>query len=287
MDKSSGSKGSAELKPSSVNAWEQKQQQQHHHNHPPASGVTVNVGNQSPLAEVYSSVNDNTGMVSNTPRPKLIDELLHNNKRWSARIHEKVPDFFSTLAKQQTPEILWIGCSDSRVPANQIIDLPPGEVFVHRNIANVFTHTDLNALSVLQFAVEVLKVKHVIVCGHYGCGGVAASMENKQFGLIDNWLRNIKDVFHANQDVLKQCAEKHSDEHERSQALKDKMTELNVARSVRNVCATTVLQNAWMKGQDVQVHGWVYRLSNGLINDLNITVKDLKSLDKIYQMNEK
>ena len=191
-------------------------------------------------------------------------QLFANNRTWAKSMVDADPDFFARLSAQHSPEHLWIGCSDSRVPATQIVDLPPGEMFVHRNIANVVVHTDLNFLSVLQFAVEVLKVKHIIVCGHYGCGGVKASMENRKHGLIDNWLRHIQDVAHTHQAQIESI----TDEKERL----DRMCELNVIEQVVNVCRTTVVQDAWERGQPVVVHGWIYRVEDGLIRDLHITV---------------
>ena len=178
---------------------------------------------------------------------------------WAQAITEKDPEYFQTLSTQQSPEYLWIGCSDSRVPANQIINLPPGQVFVHRNIANVVVHSDLNCLSVIHFAVEVLKVKHIIVCGHYGCGGVIAAMDDKEHGLIDNWLRHIRDVDRFNAKKLEGL-----DKHERLDAL----CELNVKEQVTNVCNTPVVQKAWNEGQGLHVHGWIYNINNGLLKDL-------------------
>ncbi|QYJ80347.1 carbonate dehydratase [Shewanella acanthi] len=194
---------------------------------------------------------------------KLLKPLFDNNRRWAGRISQEHPDFFEQLAKQQNPEYLWIGCSDSRVPSNQIIDLMPGEVFVHRNIANMVIHTDLNCLSVLQYAVEVLKVKHVMVVGHYGCGGVRASMGNQRLGLIDNWLGHIRDVYRMHQqDLLK------LDEAERF----DRLCELNVIEQVANVVNTTIVQEAWARGQDLAIHGWIYGIDNGLLTDLDVTI---------------
>ena len=190
---------------------------------------------------------------------KTLQHIFERNQAWAAAISEKDPGFFSSLAAQQSPEFLWIGCSDSRVPANQIIDLPPGEVFVHRNIANVVVHTDLNCLSVIHFAVEVLKVKHIIVCGHYGCGGVAASMEDRDHGLIDNWLRHIRDVDRLHAHHLEGL-----DAHARL----DRLCELNVREQVTNVCNTPVVQKAWKDGRDLFVHGWIYNINNGLLKDL-------------------
>ena len=190
---------------------------------------------------------------------KTLNHIIKRNQEWAAAVTAEYPDFFSELSNQQNPEYMWIGCSDSRVPANQIMDLPPGEVFVHRNIANVVVHTDLNCLSVIHFAVEVLQVKHIIVCGHYGCGGVIAAMEDKDHGLIDNWLRHIRDVDRFNSEVLDGL-----DEHDRLNAL----CELNVKEQVTNVCNTPIVQKAWNDGQYLSVHGWIYNINNGLLKDL-------------------
>ena len=190
---------------------------------------------------------------------KTLNHIIKRNQEWAAAVTAEYPDFFSKLSNQQNPEYMWIGCSDSRVPANQIMDLPPGEVFVHRNIANVVVHTDLNCLSVIQYAVEVLKVKHIIVCGHYGCGGVKAALEDKQLGLIDNWLRHIKDVrrFHAGN------LEKLEGDDEL-----DALCELNVVEQVTNVSNTTIVKNAWRRGEELYIHGWIYDIENGLLQNL-------------------
>ena len=193
-----------------------------------------------------------------------VDTLLQNNRRWAADRIKGDPTFFTRLAKQQAPSYLWIGCADSRVPANEIVGLDPGELFVHRNVANVVVHTDLNCLSVLQFAVGVLKVKHVIVCGHYGCGGIHAAMENQSHGLIDNWLRHVQDVERDYEDELAMIADQ--------EARENRLCELNVAEQVRNVARTTIVQDAWRDGHDVRLHGWIYGLKDGLITDLNVTV---------------
>ena len=191
---------------------------------------------------------------------KSLKHLFENNLVWAASIKEKDPEFFTRLSKQQSPEYLWIGCSDSRVPANQITNLQPGEVFVHRNIANVVVHTDLNCLSVIQFAVEVLKVKHIIVCGHYGCGGIKAALENHEHGLIDNWLRHIKDVIRFHKSELAGLSHKEE---------LDMLCELNVKEQVINICNTTIVQNAWKQGKDLSIHGWIYSIENGILKDLN------------------
>jgi len=193
-----------------------------------------------------------------------IELLLENNRRWSERVKAEDPSFFSDLAEQQTPEYLWIGCSDSRVSANMIVGLQPGEIFVHRNVANLVNHTDMNCLSVLQFAVEVLKVKHIIVCGHYGCGGVMAALEPKRHGLIDNWLRHIQDTAKRHANELAMLA----DPMERSNAL----CELSVTEQVINVGETTIVQDAWARGQNLTVHGWIYSLTDGLVSDLKISI---------------
>lgn len=189
-----------------------------------------------------------------------IAKIFENNKKWAKRVHDADPQFFYKLSQLQKPEILWIGCADSRVPANQIIDLPPGDVFVHRNIANVIVHTDLNALSVIQYAVDVLEVKHIIVCGHYGCGGVKASMSETPHGLIDNWLRHLKDVARFHEDELESIADE--------EARFARLCELNVQEQVNNVLNTTVVRAAFDRGADLQVHAWIYDLKDGLIRDL-------------------
>lgn len=191
-----------------------------------------------------------------------ISKLFERNKQWAEGIKKVDPDYFTKLSEQQSPEFLWIGCADSRVPANQIVDLPPGEVFVHRNIANVVVPSDLNCLSVIQFAVEVLGVKHIIVCGHYGCGGVAASMEDKDHGLIDNWLHHIRDVYRLYKEELDAI----SDEDARS----SRLCELNVIEQTNNVCNTTILKNAWNRGAEISVHGIVYSLRNGILKELTV-----------------
>ena len=193
-----------------------------------------------------------------------LDRLLQNNRVWAADRVKRDPTFFTRLEKQQAPEFLWIGCSDSRVPANEIVGLDPGELFVHRNVANVVVHTDLNCLSVLQFAVDVLEVKHVIVCGHYGCGGIRAALEKDSHGLIDNWLRHVQDVARAHDVKLRAIPD--------FDARVDRLCELNVIDQVQNVARTTVVQDAWRRGRAVQLHGWVYGLRDGLITDLGIAV---------------
>ncbi|MCL1037473.1 carbonate dehydratase [Shewanella corallii] len=193
---------------------------------------------------------------------KILKPLFDNNRLWAERIRTEKPDFFEQLAQQQTPEYLWIGCSDSRVPSNQIIDLMPGEVFVHRNIANMVIHTDLNCLSVIQYAVEVLKVKHIMVVGHYGCGGVKAALSDGRLGLIDNWLGHLRDVYRTYRDEIDQLD---------GQTKIDRMCELNVIEQVQNVISTSIVQDAWQRGQSLSVHGWIYSIDNGLLTDLDVT----------------
>jgi len=188
---------------------------------------------------------------------------LENNRRWADKIKGRDPEFFEKLARQQKPEYLWIGCSDSRVPANEIVDMLPGEIFVHRNIANVVVHTDLNCLSVLQFAVEVLGVKHVIVCGHYGCGGVKAALEGRDHGLIDNWLRHIMDVYRYNEPEF--------DGLDGEEQVHDRLCELNVVEQVHNVSATTIMQSAWKSGREISVHGLIYNIQDGILRDLKVS----------------
>ncbi len=195
---------------------------------------------------------------------RTLKPLFEGNKRWAEKIKEKDPDFFARLAKQQAPQYLWIGCSDSRVPATEIVDLPPGEIFVHRNIANLVVHSDLNCLSVIQFAVEVLKVKHIIVCGHYGCGGVKAAMGKEKHGLMDNWIQYVRDIKTRHQILLDTLP----DESTRYNLL----CELNVMEQVWNVCQTTFVQNAWDGGQELNVHGWIYDIGDGILKDLDVTV---------------
>ena len=203
----------------------------------------------------------------------MLDDLKANNRAWSARKIAADAGFFKRLVGQQAPEYLWIGCSDSRVPANEIIDLDPGEVFVHRNIANLTPPQDANYLSVLQFAVDVLKVKHVLVVGHYGCGGIAAAVDGQRRGLIDHWLHPIREVCHDHQHELDAIPEE--------RARLDRLCELNVIRQVRNVASDIIVQDAWTRGQPLCVHGWVYSLSNGLVTDLNVTVGNLGDLAKL------
>jgi carbonic anhydrase len=193
--------------------------------------------------------------------------LFRNNRAWASRMVQRDPRFFARLAEQQAPQYLWIGCSDSRVPANELVDLAPGEMFVHRNVANVVVHTDLNCLSVMQFAVDVLMVRHIIVCGHYGCGGVNAALMNERHGLIDNWLRHVQDVQQQHESLLSPL--------DGAKARADRLCELNVIEQVSNVCRTSIVQDAWARGQALAVHGWIYGLHDGLLRDLQATARNV------------
>ena len=206
---------------------------------------------------------------------KDLKELLENNRVWAEGIKAGDPEFFQKLAQQQNPGYLWIGCSDSRVPSTQLVGLLPGEMFVHRNVANVVVHTDVNCLSVLQFAVDVLEVDHVIVCGHYGCGGVKAAMDNQQLGLIDNWLRHVQDVMHNHEAELANIKDE--------ALLLNRVCELNVIEQVLNVSRTTIVQNAWARGQELTVHGWIYGVENGLLRDLEMCITNQQELIAAYE----
>ncbi len=213
-------------------------------------------------------------MSTKSTNSKIIN-LFKNNEKWSADMVKDKPEFFSKLSKQQAPEYLWIGCSDSRLPPNEITGLLPGDLFVHRNVGNVVVHTDFNCLSVMEYAVVVLKIKHIIVCGHYGCGGVQMAMENTEGGLVDNWLRHIRDVYLHHQTELEQISEKDARWH--------RLCELNVIGQVDNVAQTTVVQSAWKRGQELSVHGWVYGIHDGLLRDLNVSVSSINEAKVIYQ----
>ncbi|BDW12199.1 carbonic anhydrase [Polynucleobacter sp. SHI8] len=212
--------------------------------------------------------------MTTSKNPHILTKLFDNNQTWVDHVTKGDPDYFQRLASQQSPEYLWIGCSDSRVPANQIIGLAPGEIFVHRNIANVVVHTDLNALSVIQFAVDQLKVKHIIVVGHYGCSGVKAALDNIRVGLADNWIRHIKDVDDKHGPYLGQVL----DYQERFNHL----CELNVIEQVVNVCETTIVQDAWLRNQELTVHGWIYGLKDGLARDLGMSIQNMAELKERY-----
>lgn len=203
-----------------------------------------------------------------------LSELFESNRRWAEETERRTPGFFTRLLKQQAPQYLWIGCADSRVPANEILGLLPGDVFVHRNVANVVVHSDLNALSVMQFAIDMLKVRHIMVVGHYGCAGVVAALENRRIGLADNWIRHVQDVRNKHRSWIEGLG----DDELRKKAL----CELNVLEQSLNVCETTVVQDAWARGQKVVVHGWVYGLHNGLLDDLKMTVDDAGSVAAAY-----
>ena len=206
---------------------------------------------------------------------RFLQHLFDNNRNWVASMTDRDPQFFQKLASQHTPEYLWIGCADSRVPANEIIGLMPGEVFVHRNVANVVVHTDLNCLSVMQFAVDILKVKHIIVVGHYGCSGVQAAMRRTRVGLADNWLRHVQDVHEKHEHSLKGCTSEG--------AAADRLCELNVIEQVANVCQTTIARDAWERGQELSVHGWIYGIADGLARDLGTTVSDFREATPVYR----
>lgn len=205
---------------------------------------------------------------------KSIKKLFENNRKWSEDITKKNPDFFPTLSKQQAPKYLWIGCADSRVPANEVVGLLPGELFVHRNVANVVIHTDLNCLSVMQYAIEVLKVEHVIVCGHYGCGGVIAALNDNRYGLIDNWLRHVKDVRERHGHHISLLKDQKQKE--------DCMCELNAIEQAIKVCQTTIVQDAWVRGQNLTVHACIYGLTDGVLKDLGLSVSGLEEMNSNY-----
>ncbi len=202
-------------------------------------------------------------------------QLLDNNRKWVADKLKEDPEFFQKLAKGQKPPVLWIGCADSRVPANEITGTKPGEVFVHRNIANMVVHTDMNMLSVLDFAVNVLEVQHVIVCGHYGCGGVKAAMSNKQYGIIDNWIRHIKDVYRLHKEELESIVD--------PQAREDRFIELNVIEQVYDLSKTSIIQNSWHRKSLPYIHGWVYSVADGIIRDLKVSVNEDSGIAEVYR----
>jgi carbonic anhydrase len=205
-----------------------------------------------------------------------LKRLFDRNRAWAKSVKERDPDFFSRLAKQQAPEYLWIGCSDARVPANELMGMAPGELFVHRNIANLVHNIDTNLMSVLEYAINVLKVRHVMVVGHYGCGGVRAAIERQEFGLIDNWLRKIKDVYAANKAAL----DGETDPEKRLNLL----CEINVRQQVLNICHTSIVQNAWREGRELAVHGWIYAIADGLLKDLAFTIDGAHAVDSIYHL---
>lgn len=204
---------------------------------------------------------------------KALPHLFDNNRKWAARTTRSDPGFFLKLAKQQSPEFLWIGCSDSRVPANEIVGLLPGELFVHRNVANLVIHTDMNCLSVIQYAVELLRIRHIIVCGHYGCGGVKAALETHPHGLVDNWLRHIRDTYRLREEEFMTMA----NEEQRV----NRLCELNVLEQVRNVGNTTIVQEVWRKGSALTIHGWIYGIENGLLKDLRLCISSVRELQEL------
>jgi carbonic anhydrase len=207
-----------------------------------------------------------------------LEDLMQNNIDWANKIKSEQPDFFERLAQQQSPQYLWIGCSDSRVPANEIVGLLPGELFVHRNVANVVIHTDMNCLSVLDYAIDVLKIKHIIVCGHYGCGGINAALGDRQLGLIDHWLRNIRDIYYNHKDAI--C----SLPSEKQQI--DRLCELNVSQQVANVAHTNVVQNAWRRGQSLTIHGWIYDIHDGLLKKLTRSINCIEQIPMQYRLKQ-
>ncbi len=207
---------------------------------------------------------------------RILKPLFEKNQQWAARIKQSDPDFFSRLSRVQKPEYLWIGCSDSRVPPTEMFGMMPGEIFVHRNIANVVVHTDLNCLSVIQYAVEILQVKHIIVCGHYGCGGIAAALDNREHGLVDNWLRHIKDVYRKHRAAI----DGQPSEKDRI----DRLCEFNVIEQVDNICHTTIVQSAWKAGRQLAVHGWIYGLNDGIIKDLGVCITGPEEIAGIHRV---
>lgn len=202
--------------------------------------------------------------------------LFQNNEQWVSANLAKDPEFFIKTSRDQLPKYLWVGCSDSRVPANEIVGLEPGELFVHRNVANLFPHTDFNCLSVLEFAIDILKIEHVIVCGHYDCGGVKASMEEHQLGLVDNWLRNIRDIYAVNRNELDKIVD--------LKKRYNRLVELNVLHQVKNICHTTIAQGAWYRKQPLTIHGWVYALDTGKLKNLNCKISSIEDVDTIYRI---
>ena len=207
---------------------------------------------------------------------KRLDQLIENNRHWAEQFEDKNPGIFNKLVKQQKPDYLWIGCSDSRVPANTIVGLQPGEVFVHRNVGNLVNHSDINVLTVLEYAVKILGVKDIILCGHYGCGGIKAAMEQKDHGIVDNWIRSVKDIYRANQQSFEDIPD-----HDKKV---DHLCELNVVQQVQNICHTSIVQDAWKRGQPLNIHGVIYGIDNGLIKDLGVSTSSVDELNPIYQL---
>lgn len=207
---------------------------------------------------------------------RILGEFFERNRKWAEETEARHPGFFNELSHQQNPEYLWIGCSDSRVPANEITGLQPGEIFVHRNVANLVIHTDMSCLSVIQYAVEVLAVRHIIVCGHYGCGGIAAAMDQASHGLIDNWLRHIRDIAMRHRKALEAIPD--------MTARRERLCELNIIEQVNNVCATTIVQDAWRRGRNLAIHGWIYSVQDGLLRDLDVCITGPDQLDDAYRI---
>jgi carbonic anhydrase len=211
---------------------------------------------------------------------KKLPQVFENNKKWAESVKQSDPSFFERLSEGQSPKILWIGCSDSRVPANNVCGLDPGEMFVHRNIANIVAHGDINCLSVVQYAVEVLKIEDIVVCGHYGCGGVRAAVANQSCGLIDNWLQNIKDVYALNKTELNALT------HDKEKQL-DRLCELNIVQQVENLCRTTIVQDAWQRGETLNVHGWVYNMHDGILHDMDLCISGIDQVSEIFRLKAK
>jgi len=238
-------------------------------------GSTICVGRPSLFGKVLFEKRLGWKMSDSSRDASSLSHLLDRNKSWAQAMVNANPSYFSEHLSSQNPDLLWIGCADSRVPANQVVDLPPGKVFVHRNVANVVSHSDFNCLSVLEFAVAVLKVQHVVVCGHYGCGGVNAALQDNRFGLIDNWLRHIRDVRQKHYDAL------YSPGVSESERL-DLLCEYNVMEQVQNVASTTIVQSAWEQGRPLTIHGWIYRLQDGIIRDLDVRISKLEDIPRVY-----
>jgi carbonic anhydrase len=234
---------------------------------------SIDIPEQVTYAVFFSSIRE---AIESCVNMKKLKSIFEKNHSWASKLKATDPDFFSKSVEGQAPTYLYIGCADSRVSADQLLGLMPGEVFVHRNVANLVVHTDFNCLSVLEYAITVLKIKHVIVCGHYGCGGIRAALGNSQHGLIDNWLRNIKDIANKHQALL----DKISDENDRL----NKLCELNVIEQVKNICHTTIVQQCWSGGAELSVHGWIYDIGDGLLKDLNVCVSSIEDISETYRV---
>ncbi|KAI8367516.1 carbonic anhydrase [Radiomyces spectabilis] len=257
-----------------------QQHHHHHHRHHASPDIVIEPliltshRNEDNCCDCNAPISNTSAIQKFDVSDETLDGLLDNNRRWAAAVLREDPEFFKNIAIRQEPKILWIGCSDSRVPANQIVQLGPGEIFVHRNIANVVNHSDLNCLSVIQYAVEVLKVQHIIVCGHYNCGGVTAAYGKEQYGLIDNWLRSIKDVYRLHVGEIEPL--------ESDGKRIRKLVELNAINSAKNVCHSTIVQNAWARGQKLTIHAWAYDIEDGIAKKLDWTVSNPEPLQNIY-----